>query len=152
MREKLERAYVETDYVVCTHPAPLLLRIGQRCADLSGLYDQHGSRRGVLVTGWNPGSRLSSADDNRRANERLKTALVGRSPVVFAAEGRGRRGDWPPEASFFALGWSRRASRDLGARFAQNAVVWVGPAQIPELLWCRGDAPRAVSPDVEKRR
>jgi Protein of unknown function (DUF3293) len=46
-------------------------------------------------------------------------------------------GAWPPELSFFALGISERAARDLGRRFDQDAVVWAGADAVPRLLLLR---------------
>ena len=54
-------------------------------------------------------------------------------------EGSGREEgtDWPSEKSYFALGLAIEPSKTIGTHFDQDAIVWVGPAAVPQLILLR---------------
>ena len=46
-------------------------------------------------------------------------------------------GDWPGEESVFVPGLSLDRAKLLGSKFGQNAIVWVGPDAVPQLVLLR---------------
>ena len=63
--------------------------------------------------------------------------LVAEGRVCLAGQGRHPDGGWPPEPSLLVLGLDRVAASELGRRWDQNAVVWVGEDATPELVLLR---------------
>ncbi len=57
--------------------------------------------------------------------------------TYFPGEGQGEDPSWPAEASFLALGIDREAASDLGRKYGQNAIVWIGSDGLPELVLLR---------------
>ena len=71
---------------------------------------------------------------NEVAQERLYAEAAGLGLAFFKGEGRGEIGNWPPEESTLLLGCTRKQAKRLGHQFKQNAVVWIGPEAVPELI------------------
>lgn len=65
---------------------------------------------------------------------KLKSELDLRSLTYFNGFGKHPSGEWPAEPSFLVLGISLEASKVLGKKYDQNAVVWCGLDAIPELV------------------
>lgn len=81
-----------------------------------------------IVTAYNPASALRTARENALAHRRLRAELrrrglrwlrcVADAPDAVSAEWR--------EPGFCVLACARDTVVALGARFGQNAVVWIG--------------------------
>jgi len=72
-----------------------------------------------------------------RAHVQLGEYLRTLTPYTIEGVGADPAGAWPEEKSYFALGINEDTARQLGMRFHQDAVVWVGPDAIPQLLLLR---------------
>jgi Protein of unknown function (DUF3293) len=128
-------AYRATQYRI-GGPEPFTLRIGTKSDALLQLYRKTGQTCGLFITAFNPFGQAQSAEANQAAHFQLGEDLRALSRHVI--EGAGYpSGAWPPELSFFALGISEGAARDLGRRFDQDAVVWAGADAVPRLLLLR---------------
>jgi hypothetical protein len=57
--------------------------------------------------------------------------------TYFPGEGQGEDPSWLAEASFLVLGLGREEASDLGRKYGQNAIVWVGSDGVPELVLLR---------------
>lgn len=125
-------AYLATDYVVEDGGRRFTCRIGEHNPQLPP-----GLLPAVFITAFNPYGAMLPDDENRAANDLLRRNLELLSATVLSGYGQGRDGKWPPEPSFFAAGIDRLRAGALGVLWRQNAVVWIGPDRIPELLITR---------------
>ena len=87
-------------------------------------------------------AKFSARDAQRLADYSSELeALAGllREQGHRAIEGSGSEEgtNWPSEKSWFALGLSLEPARALGRRFDQDAIVWVGPDTVPQLILLR---------------
>jgi hypothetical protein len=85
---------------------------------MDALLGAHGTRRGVLVTAWNPGGRRLPEAVNQRRAVRLAERLRG----LRALPGVNGEGRWREE-SLLVLGTAPRRVEALGRLFGQDAVV-----------------------------
>jgi hypothetical protein len=129
-------AYRETDFRV-TGPVAFTLRVGTVSAGLAALHRQLGVTSSAFVTACNPFSAALTDDENAARLEALRTELRRRQLPFLEGEGQHPGNAWPAEASVLVLGVSRGEAGELGRQFEQNAVVWVGPDAIPQLLVLR---------------
>jgi hypothetical protein len=126
-------AYLGTDYWVFGAAEPL--RVGEKSAWLAYEYDRHDVQSAVFITGFNPYSVPASAAENSLAQARLRQRLATCGARILDGEGRSRRGDWPPEPSFLALGITLDDAHALGREFGQNAFVMASADAVPALVW-----------------
>ncbi len=130
------RAYLETDYVVRGEPS-VILRIGNTCPELAAIHRMHRVDCSAFLTAFNPFSEPLDEQENDRRHELLMQELKLRSLPVLEGYGSHPDNGWPPEASVLVPGLSLEASKSLGARFEQNAIVWSGADAVPQLILLR---------------
>lgn len=138
MPSDLVYAYLATDYVVFDGRKSVMVRVGQRSTSVDALLARWQAKTGAFITAWNPFGRVEDVGRNVLKNRDLKRHLIGKGFTCLSGEGRGRLGDWPPEASFFALSMSRPQAASVGRRLRQNAIVFVArgaPAELIMLRW-----------------
>ncbi len=135
--QELLAAYLATEYWVGATPDPFCLYIGQHSAPLAELLDDSGCSCATFITSHNPFSESRTVDANAEAHERLRQALDSQSKVLIEGVGRDAARLWPAEKSFLAIGVSLEKAKQLGRRFAQNAIVWVGSDAVPRLVLLR---------------
>ena len=116
-------AYRKTSY----EAAGIAIRIGRRSPAMDRLLASLGVRQAVLITAYNPFSRLMPPGWNRRMQARLAQALRRRR--VLPANGSWRR--WS-EAHLIVFGDVRLVCRLTGP-FRQNAIVIVRRGQPVQL-------------------
>ena len=140
-------AYRSTEYCVGpsagldTSPSrTFILRIDQYSEPLSRLFFASGHRCAAFITACNPFSLPQSPGLNQAACAHLRDALIrhtSRPEEIIEGEGRDPSGAWPGEKSFLVLGLDLGASKALGGKFEQNAIVWAGADAIPKLVFLR---------------
>ncbi|HTN94024.1 MAG TPA: DUF3293 domain-containing protein [Gallionella sp.] len=130
------KAYKDTDYFVFGESL-LVLRVGVANGSLAELYKQYKTNTGVFVTAVNPFSKDVGEAVNTASLAELATELERRNLVFFEGIGEHPMGEWAAEPSYFVLGLSLEAAKDLGKKYDQNAVVWCGPDAVPELILLR---------------
>jgi hypothetical protein len=118
------RAYRNTRYEV----GDIAITIGRRATAMDSLLASYGVREGVLITAYNPFSRVMPSGWNQRMQSRLAQAL--RRRPILPAKGSWRR--WS-EAHVLTFGDIRPTRRLLGV-FRQNAIVIVRVRQPARLL------------------
>ncbi len=131
------KAYLQTDYRFGEGADAVTLRIDQRSVELARLFASSRTTSGVFVTAYNPLGHAQSIEDNEAAHERLATDLTASSIQIMVGAGADPSGAWPEEKSFFALGVDLDAARNLGTRYRQDAIVWVGADAVPKLILLR---------------
>ncbi len=130
------RAYLETNYVV-RGELSLILRVGNTCPELAAIHRSHRVDCSAFLTAFNPFSQLLDEQENDRRHEVLMQELKLRSLPVLEGHGSHPDNGWPPETSVLVPGLSLEASKSLGARFEQNAIVWSGADAVPQLTLLR---------------
>ena len=130
-------AYRKTDYRFGEGRDAVTLRIDRRSDELVRLYATAGYVCGVFVTAFNPFGQAQGVAANEAAHARLGAELRALSACVMEGAGCDSSGAWPDERSFFALGVDLNAARNLGKRYRQDAIVWVGANAVPKLILLR---------------
>lgn len=131
--QNLIEAYRATDYLVFADP-PLTIKVGQTNSNLAQLLTARGVARAAYITAWNPKGQACDHEANAAAQARLMDTVEAEGFEWIAGEGRGSIGNWPPEPSILILGISRTEAKRLGHKFRQNAIIWVGSDDAPELV------------------
>lgn len=130
------RLYRETAYTVWSVRRTLTFRVGERCAGLDCLLDEHCAASAALITAFNPLGEQRDPRVNKLAQLRLRCALRRLDRRYLSAEGRSppsaRDRWWEP--SLFALGTPIDEALDLARKFQQHAFVWVERGKAPELI------------------
>ncbi len=130
------QAYRETHYVV-HGSTPLTLQVGIANPALAVLYKAQRIDACAFITACNPFSQLLEAAVNAERQEALQRELRQRSLKFIDGIGQHPSNLWLGEASLLVLGLSLEASKVLGARYEQNAIIWCGPDAIPQLVLLR---------------
>jgi hypothetical protein len=129
---ELLEAYRRTHYVVFGEPE-LVLRIGERSADLDELLEAEGAATAAFITAANPGGKKRGHWENEVANAALVRSQAGAGFRCFEGEGRAPDGSWT-ERSVLVVGISRADAEIVGRAFGQNAIVFAERGRAPELV------------------
>jgi hypothetical protein len=132
--KNLLAAYAATHYKVTGTPAPFVLRVGQRSAELAAMYLANGVCCAAFLTAFNPNSVPQPEAINGASQQRLETELAAMGLTLLAGFGEDPSGTWPGEPSVLVLGMSRREAERVGRAFGQLAIVWSGESAVPELV------------------
>lgn len=131
--QSLQDAYRATEYRVLA-PHAFTLRIDTRSNALLDLYRSSGAREAAFLTAWNPFSVDTSEEQNRSAQALLVERLANLDATVLPGLGIDPTSGHPGEESVLALGVPRDVAIRIAQDFQQNALVWIGPDAIPELI------------------
>jgi hypothetical protein len=129
-------AYLETDYIV-RGESSVILRIGKVSPELAEIHRSHRVDCSVFITAFNPLSQPLNEQENARRHEFLMQEIKLRSLPTVQGLGSHPDNGRPPEVSLLVPGLSLEASKSLGARFEQNAIVWSGTDAVPQLILLR---------------
>ena len=132
----LLESYRQTDYQV-HGPVPFSLNIGLPSEPLLQLYKQHRCDCAAFITACNPYSQKLAPAVNAQRHLDLMADLTSRSLIFVEGMGIGQDPDWPGEVSCLIFGLALEASRVLGRKFNQNALVWCDQDAKPELVLLR---------------
>lgn len=130
-------AYRAALYEVEADGNAIVFQIDQRSCALDALLAVHHASCAVLITAYNPRSRLQSEAQNAAAQEELIGAVrqAGKSFVLSRA--CDAAGTGPTEPGLFVFDLSRDAGLLLAQRFNQNAIVWIAHGQPASLVIAR---------------
>jgi len=132
LRPELLEAYRRTHYAVFGEPE-LVLRIGERNADLDELLEAEGVTTAAFITAANPRGRKRGNWENEVANAALVKSQNEAGLRCFEGEGRAPDGSWT-EKSVLVVGISRTDAEVVGRAFGQNAIVFAERGKAPELV------------------
>ena len=140
-------AYRETHYSVLvdglwteadgTSPDRFDLVIDQPSIALKSLYAATRHTQSAFITACNPLGQVLSDEANDARQVQLREELTRRSLKFIPGIGQHPTNRWPGEPSFLVLGIALEASKALGLRHQQNAIVWAGPDATPRLILLR---------------
>ena len=131
------RAYLATDYRLGHTPQDIVLTIGQRSERLAALFAGKGLHCGAFITAYNPRGTVQADAANDKAHAQLAAKLAELRLQVIEGSGSEEGTDWPAEKSYFALGLALEPAKAIGIHFDQDAIVWVGPDAVPQLILLR---------------
>lgn len=130
------QAYLETEYFV-RGESDFVLQVGQFSNSLESEHKLRGSDCSAFITAYNPYSNVVDEVDNAKRQKALTDELQRRSLNFTDGIGRHPSNQWPGEPSYLVFGLSLEASKTLGVRFEQNAIIWCGIDCIPQLILLR---------------
>ena len=131
------RAYRGTDYRLGHTSQDIVLSIGQRSERLAALFASSGVNCGAFLTAYNPQGSAQPDAANDQGHAELGGKLQALGLQIIEGSGTEVGSDWPAEKSYFALGLSLEAAKAIGTHFDQDAIVWVGPDAVPQLILLR---------------
>lgn len=140
---ELIEAYLAAHYRVEADPA-FVLKVGVCSPPLLELFGRHRCDCAAYLTACNPFSQDAGASENAARQSQLAGQLKGRSLTFIEGVGldgqvlpNGGAPPWPSEPSFLVLGLSLEATRALGRKHEQNALLWCGKDAVPQLVLLR---------------
>ncbi len=131
------RAFLATGYRLGHTAQDIVLNIGKRSERLAALFARRGVNCGAFITAYNPRSTVQSPAVNERGHAELVDLLCNQGIAAIEGSGSEEGTDWPAEKSWFALGLQLGPAKDIGRRFDQDAIVWVGAHAVPQLILLR---------------
>ena len=131
------RAYLATDYRLGHTSQDIVLTIGQRSERLAALFTEHGVCCAAFLTACNPQGNFQSDAANDQAHTALAAKLQALGLKMIEGSGSEEGTDWPAEKSYFVLGLALEPAKEIGIHFDQDAIVWVGPDAVPQLIFLR---------------
>ena len=132
----LLQAYLETHYFVLG-VRPLTLQVGVANLSLAALYKSLRVESCAFVTACNPWSQALEPPLNLEHQAALARELHHRRLTFVEGMGQHPSGQWPGEPSFLVWDISMEASKAIGAKHDQNAIIWCGPDAVPRLILLR---------------
>jgi hypothetical protein len=111
------------------------IRVGPVSDELGQWLTEQDAQTFVYITAWNPRSVPMEDAVNRQRNALLETRLRESARMVMAGEAVGSAGDWPPEASFWAIDLSAEEAVRLGQAYEQHAILFWERGGSVELWW-----------------
>jgi hypothetical protein len=130
-------AYRLAYYTFQTDAESIDFAIDRFCPGIAELFKKLRQQTAVCITAYNLLGQELSEPENEAASEELRNALMEQGWSVFSAVGRGPEGNWGPEPGYMFFGVTCKQAKQLGGRFHQNAVVWIGPNAVPKLVLLR---------------
>jgi hypothetical protein len=124
------------DTQVSGEPA-LVLEVGIESQPLGQLHKQYGVDSSAFITACNPFSQNFSEEDNAKRHQLLLAELSKRSLRWCTGAGQHPSNAWPSETSVLVLGLSLESAKILAGQFEQNAFVWIGADNRPQLILLR---------------
>ena len=131
------RAYTATEYRIRYMDTDIVLTIGKRSKALAELFALYEADCGAFLTAFNPYGTRQPDSLNETAHEALLHRLEKLGADIIDGWGGEPGSDWPLEKSCFALGLRLDNAAAIGRDFNQDAIVWIGPDAIPQLILLR---------------
>lgn len=135
MKAALIDAYAQTHYQIKSGEIDFTLRVGVFSPQLDALQRAHKVSSSAFITAWNPCSISTDEADNQLAHASLIADLHAMGLGHINGIGIDPAGKWEGEESVLVIGIEESAALELGAAYRQNAIVYVGRAAIPRLLF-----------------
>jgi hypothetical protein len=101
------------------------------------LFSASGVACGAFLTAYNPRGAIQSDKANERGHAELAGKLLELELQTIEGSGSEEGTKWPAEKSYFALGLALEPAKAIGIHFDQDAIVWVGPDAVPQLILLR---------------
>jgi hypothetical protein len=132
----LIQAYLETNFHVRSEK-PFVIRIGELSAEINSLHQTKRVNSSCFITSCNPESKQFSQVENRTRLNALKSDKSLQDFELVEGLGQHPINSWEGEESFLVLGISLAKATEVGRKYDQNAIVWIGSDAIPQLILLR---------------
>ena len=132
--QDLLQAYTSTDYIVHSSPT-FILNISKHSKAFEQLAEKIKCYNAVFITAQNPYSTLKSPLRNKELSDVLEADIIQNGWTYFKGVGQSKDLTWK-EDSFLVFGQNQKSAQELGQKYHQNAVVWIGQNSIPILILC----------------
>jgi len=126
-----------TDYRLGHTDQDIVLNISKRSERLAALFVGNAVTCGAFLTAYNPRGAIQSDEANELGHAELAGKLLELKLQTIKGSGSEEGTEWPAEKSFFALGLALEPAKAIGIHFDQDAIVWVGPDAVPQLILLR---------------
>lgn len=133
----LVAAYSATNYHVLSDDGFFVFKIGQRSHELAHRFVLTDRSGATFITAENPFSQTVTAEENAANQASLYQDLASTGAAIIKGAGQGEDPTWPAEASYLAIGISPENACELGRKYRQNAILWIGANAVPELVFLR---------------
>lgn len=130
------RAYREALYRV-DGPLAFTMRIDEPSAALRSAHARMAVRCSAFISASNPQGRLLTPDENAARDADLLARLAALGFRCWPGIGIDPAGEWPGEVSALIFGIAADQARELGRRYAQNAIVQAEADAVPRLILLR---------------
>lgn len=130
-------AYYNAHYRVTGAGKEFVMRPKRKSEDLAVLMKKYDVQSAAFLTAYNPFSVVIKEPQNVRANKAMAVDLKKTGLKFFKGSGEDPSGNWKIEASFLVLGITEEAARELGIKYLQNAVIWVGNDAVSKVILLR---------------
>lgn len=132
----LIQAYLETHFHV-HEDKPFAIRIGELSPELKALHQLKQVHSSCFITPCNPESvQLEQAENNQKLSD-FRTDKLLQDFELVSGLGKHPTDSWEGEESYLVLGISLKEAMEIGQKYKQNAIVWIGSDAIPELVLLR---------------
>jgi hypothetical protein len=131
------RAYMATDYRLGHTDQDIVLTIGKHSERLAAFFVGNAVTCGAFLTAYNPQGTIQSDAANAQGHVELASKLQELGLKAIEGSGSEEGTEWPAEKSYFALGLALETAKAIGNHFDQDAIVWVGPDAVPQLILLR---------------
>jgi len=123
----------------------ICIRIGEFNQAVSNLLARHQAITGLIITAWNPHSKVMPKAENKARNQALENDALGTDDRVikYPSYGADDQQTWQEEGFFFTHIDCQQA-QTLCERYQQNAGVMVDIMHPPQLVW----HPSVLLPDI----
>jgi hypothetical protein len=134
---ELVSAYHKTEFRFDGEAGSVSLRTGEYCNDLDAIMRDLGCRSACYITAFNARSSACPEEDNVAANGALRADILRMGLSYRDGIGIDPSDKWPGEPSFLVFGITFDGAQSLGAKYGQNAIVWIDDDAIPTLMLLR---------------
>ncbi len=131
------RAYLGTLYRLGFGADDIVMEIASHNARLATRLAELGVSCGGFITAYNAAGTQQSDEANSRDHATLLAHVTALGHAFTEGAGTAATGDWPAERSVFAYGMNKASACAMGRQFRQDAIVWVGPDAVPQLVLLR---------------
>ena len=123
-------SYLKTSFEVA---GKFTLRPRIKSDEIEKLFLQGNHQSASCITAFNPASRVCSDAENLSSHEKLIQEIESMKIQFASMIGHCTHGQWKSEKGLFLLGVSLDQAKQVGRKFNQNAIVFVGKDCIPDI-------------------
>lgn len=128
-------AYINnTDYIFYDGKTRFCININQYNQDIDNLLEKYKVENIVMITAYNPMSKLTNESKNIVMNESLKMDIENMSLKYFDGENIAKDNSFPSEKSIFVLNLKSDQAILLMKKYHQKGIVITDKSGVPKLI------------------
>lgn len=118
---QIEKAFLETNYIVQIENNPIVLKIGETPNKLIQNFPQ--IKTWAFITAWNPLPDILAKSENDIRNNQLKVQLKQEGFIFYPGVGISKNEDWS-EDSFFIENIELVTANNISLKYGQFAFLY----------------------------